>query len=87
MRTIYKYALLFCENNQFEVPKGTRFLHFDIQDGTPCVWADVIVGNPPETRNLAIHGTGHNVGTLSRYIGTVKDGPFVWHLYDKDGLP
>lgn len=86
MRTIHKYPLAFDEDNSVVMPTGSRLVLFAIQNGIPHVWADVITGNQNEVRRLAIHGTGHPVGTLSRHIGSLQDGPFVWHLYDKDGL-
>jgi len=87
MRTIYKYTLDFSENNIIAMPKGARLIYFDIQDCVPCVWADVTTTNPVLPRTLAIHGTGHPIDPLSCHIGSVKDGHFVWHLYDKEGYP
>lgn len=87
MRAIYKYPLSLSEDNEIQMPKGVRIVHFSMQDGVPHIWVDVHTENPPETRHLAIHGTGHPIGSLSAYHGTVHDGPFVWHLYDKDGYP
>ena len=34
------------------------------------------------TRTFRVIGTGFDVPDVGNYIGTVFDGPFVWHVYE-----
>jgi len=35
-----------------------------------------------EELNLHVYGTGHVILPTHFYLGTVFDGPFVWHVYE-----
>jgi len=47
-----------------------------------CLWAEVPDGFPVETRTFRVIGTGWDVPDLGTYLGTVFDGPLVWHVYE-----
>lgn len=64
---------------------GTVVRAVGVQEpGNVVLWAEVPVGvhRPVETRTFTIIGTGHDVPETGTYIGTVFDGPFVWHVYE-----
>jgi hypothetical protein len=46
-----------------------------------CLWAEVPDDTPVQARTFTIIGTGDDV-PAGAYVGTVFDGPFVWHIYE-----
>jgi hypothetical protein len=84
MRTIYKYPLTLAAVQKIEMPLGAELLAVQIQGKQICIWAVV---NPEEEENVQtfyIVGTGHPMpeGRV-RFLGTVQDDPFVWHVFLK----
>jgi hypothetical protein len=49
-----------------------------------CLWAEVPNVLPIVTRTFRVVPTGGDVPprTHGHYVGTVFDGPFVWHVYE-----
>jgi hypothetical protein len=89
MRKIYKYPVeLDSEFDGFHevillVPEGTKFLCIQLQNGKPCIWAEIEKGVPCTEVTLISVGTGHGaVPEAMRYLGTVvqPDG-LVFHVY------
>lgn len=85
---IRKYPLMMVDSQEVEMPAGSEILHVGVQKGTPTVWAIV---DPEETtfaekRIIEIYGTGHRIEDTehSVYLGTVMDGPFVWHVFERE---
>jgi len=80
MRRVFKYELAVQE--EFYAPQGARFLHFDHQGETPCVWLEVD-GDEEELKlfQFSIVGTGWDVPDGAEYLATSLVGAFVWHLY------
>lgn len=58
-------------------------VHFAIQDGVPCLWAESYPEQETRDRYFKIVGTGHEVDGDSWHVGSVLDGPYVWHLYQE----
>lgn len=82
MRTIWKYTLAITDAVQnVPMPRNPNIVRFDMQNGVPCVWALVESHNPVETHSFRVFGTGHPIPEDSRYVGTCKDGGYVWHLF------
>jgi hypothetical protein len=83
-KQIWKYSL----ENVIEMPKGAEILTVDIQNGqmfNAQMWVKVDTENEMEKRMFEVIGTGQNFDdTNRRYIGTYQDGPFVWHVFEKD---
>ena len=88
MRVIYKYEL----NLQPEpitkilLPEGSIARHVGVVDLVVYLWveqsADVAI--PKQEHTFIVRGTGHGFeyeGKVSAYVGTVFQGPFVWHIY------
>lgn len=83
-KQIWKYSL----ENVIEMPKGAEILKVDIQNGqmfNAQMWVKVNTENEVEKRMFEVIGTGQNFDDTNRkYIGTYQDGPFVWHVFEKD---
>lgn len=68
------------------MPIGAEFLHIEVQDGVPRLWAlvDPNRGSVPYT--IEIVGTGHALSTLDdyRHIGTflMHGGALVFHAFE-----
>jgi hypothetical protein len=87
METIYKYQLT---SSVAPLPsvcimmfRSARILTLQKQDEIICLWAEVNTDNSWETRQFEIVGTGNERYTQNRkYIGTVQEAAFVWHIYE-----
>ena len=83
-KQIWKYSL----ENIIEMPKGAEILTIDIQNGqmfNAQMWVKVNTENEMEKRMFEVIGTGQNFDdTNKKYLGTYQDGPFVWHVFEKD---
>lgn len=83
-KTIWKYELSEDQHFQLNLPAGAIILCVQIQNGRPCIWAEV---DPRADRNITRHfawvGTGHIIPENAfQYIGTIQPHPFVFHLYE-----
>lgn len=81
MKTVFKYPLL-ANRRGVEMPRGARILTVMMQAGGPTVWALVDPSAEKVYRTVHIVGTGHEVPPHTVYVGSVIDGPFVWHIFD-----
>ena len=84
MNKIYKYAIP--EVSGLELPKNARILKVGLQGGTLHCWALLSADEfATEKRYFLVVGTGHefNADGLS-YIDTYFEGPFVWHVFEKE---
>lgn len=86
-KVVYKYPLL-DGNGVTSIPEGD-ILHIGIDpQGILCAWALV----DPESKELGrvIHliSTGHTIhndrAEKMEYVTTVKEGPFMWHIFTED---
>lgn len=87
MVRIYKYEIMDVQGNQSNeimLPVGARVLSAGTQRGVTCIWAMVSDTEVvKEMRLFVVLGTGHVCGDgVYRHIGTVMDGPFVWHVFE-----
>ena len=66
---------------------GGKIVHAELAplSATKCLsvllWAEVYQTST-YTRKFGVYGTGHEVPPAAWHVLTVKDGPFVWHLYE-----
>lgn len=86
-KAIYKYELQVNNFNNIQMPEGATILKAaEVKTGFITLWAQVIKNNPMTTRAILIRGTGHSFSSENQgdYIDTIvmRDGIFVWHLYD-----
>lgn len=85
MAKIWKYQLTMSASPQpVNMPTGAQLLWFGFQQNEPVVWALVDPGLIGETRWLQVVGTGQEISDegLSGHVGTVQEGPYVWHLFE-----
>lgn len=83
MKTIFKYPLGSIGNNRKRMPKGARVIHAGYDpNGALCVWAEVETDNEDVDRFFRLIGTGQPLEDGLKYVGTVQEGPYMWHIYD-----
>lgn len=87
MRTIWKYKLNQYSKLAIQMPKNSNILCVKHFQGDICLWAEVNTTDGMEeleTRYFAIYGTGWEMDLdNSKYIGTVFENIFVWHIYEE----
>ena len=89
MTTIWKYDLDVTDIQKVSMPMGAMPLHVAIQnpnsgvERTIQLWAAVDPARPKEDRLFAVVGTGNPAPEPddAEYVGSVIDGPFVWHVF------
>jgi len=85
MKAIWKQVLDRADKQVVKLPVGAQILDVQIQKGSWCLWYICSVESPLSDRYIAIYGTGSEVETLSgAYIGTIQDGPLVFHVFEVD---
>lgn len=82
MKTIHEYRCPFANTVAIPMPEGAEVLTVQIQNGEPHIWALVDTEKPRKLRSFEIVGTGQPADNLGRYVGTVQDGSFVWHVFE-----
>lgn len=92
-KTIWKFKLRTTEFQTIKVPRGAEFLHVDMQKDPSewgsglFLWALVDPKSTDEERNIEVFGTGNpiheDMGVCRKYISTVMDSPFVWHVFER----
>lgn len=85
MKTVWKYVLKLKKDPQnFGMPEGAKVVKVDVQDGEICMW--VIVNNNPGVRvierTFAVTGTGWELDSGWKYVGSCLAGSFVWHIWE-----
>lgn len=83
MKTIHKYIMPSPGTSvEIEVPYGAVFGRVEMFNGNICMWAEVSLDQQRRTLvEFTTMGTGWAVDDSFAWIGTVTDGPFVWHVY------
>jgi hypothetical protein len=83
---IWKFPLpIDTDRFTIDMPGYMKSLAVQLQEGSPCLWAAVIVNEPVAPVELCWVGTGHNLPDDVRdYIGTVQlpGTALVLHLWD-----
>lgn len=87
MKTIYKYPLKICEQQELMLPVDAVMTHLGIDPATemPAIWCRVETENPPCQQTFYMMGTGDAMSedhwNDMFHIGTVIVHDFVWHYY------
>lgn len=92
MKRIFKYRLDgaaqyrtegFSVGRSFVImmPAGAEVLSAGMDGAEIAVWAVVDTEAPPVPVSFSVLGTGLDVRDDGRFIGTVRDGAFVWHVF------
>jgi hypothetical protein len=87
--TIYRYAIEVADDVRLPCA-ATRVLSaardrtaMDHHVGRLEVWAIVDTDEPGKFTTIHVRGTGHPLrGNEGRFIGTVIEGAYVWHLFE-----
>lgn len=83
MKTVYKYQITPGGITTISMPDGAKIVHVGVDwIGSVCMWAYVDTQQPSVDRKFIITGTGHELGDVERYVGTVIQRPFVWHIWE-----
>lgn len=82
MKTVWKYPIARQMSTSIDMPAGASPLRVGIQSGFICIWVCVIPELEKERRNFQVSGTGDPVPLSAKYIGSVTDGPFEWHVWE-----
>lgn len=81
--TIWKFPLEIKDTQVIQMPAFPQILSCMMQDNRLTVWALVNEKHRKYGQVFNIVGTGHPAGSgLGRFIASVQDGPFVWHVFD-----
>lgn len=89
MKTIYKYKLEFEGSTKIKLPYGSKVVHVGLDlSRVARIWVEQ---HPDKgwpqinytERKFYIYGTGHDIPGAAEHVGTFKDGPFVWHVYEE----
>ncbi len=78
-RSIFKYSLT---DGVVYMPKDAEILKVGMQDGIPCLWAMVDPHGEREMRYFTALGTGMLIPDDWRYVGTLFDRQYVWHVFE-----
>jgi hypothetical protein len=82
--TIWKFVLPIKDFVRVDMPEGARILSAQEQHDEICVWAAVNPRARLIPHGFAIRGTGHPLGVVGRFIGTIQThgGSLVWHVFE-----
>jgi hypothetical protein len=84
VKTIWKYQIKTTDLQSIEMPEGAEVLCVQLQAGSPCLWVLVDPRQPSVARQFRVHGTGHPVESVGRYVGTYQlhGGALVFHVFE-----
>lgn len=84
MYTIYKYPLKLVDTQRIRISEISLPLSVQFQGKDLFMWVEHDTTQPLIDRIVHIVGTGEDIPLeilLSRYVGTVQNNGFVWHIY------
>lgn len=83
-KVIWKFEVPLVDGFSIRMPEKAELLHFAMQEDVPTLWALVDPEAPIENRRFALFGTGQEYSyfDLVRYVGTIQEREFVWHLFE-----
>lgn len=65
------------------LPFGAEVVHVGMSQGSIALWAFVVVENALVPNSFLIVPTGADVPEDAKYLGTVHQNVFVWHIFQK----
>lgn len=86
MKAIYKYPIKIVDKQVIEMPIGANILSIQMQNGIATIWAIVSTKECFTPVKIRIFATGEEIpsGSVLRYIGTIQDEIYVWHVFIDD---
>ncbi len=82
LRRIWKYPIPIGETVKIEATCNPVHVDLDPATGAPCVWMLAVPGAPTVPRIFEVYGTGTPVPDHARHVGSVRDGGFMWHVFE-----
>lgn len=85
MRTVWKYDIQIDDRFTLDLPTGSVIRHVACQGVSPYMWVEVPDSNlRTEKRTFRVFGTGHDQTGMKwpKYLGSVFQGIYVWHIYE-----
>lgn len=87
MKIIYKYSLEITDEQIIRMPKDSKILCVQNQNGVPCIWALIDLDKKESSITILLKGTGRPFEDVTDkdYIGTTQDmyGALIWHWFVK----
>lgn len=87
MRTVWKFRLAIAAPQSILMPMGAEILTAQMQSDELYLWAILTTSPDSELRVFEVFGTGQSIhqgtGVSRKYIATVQDGPYVWHIFER----
>ena len=82
-KVIFKYPVQIADEFIIDMPQGAEILTVQAQNGLPYIWALVDDTALLKPYQFAVIGTGNPMPSYPvGYLGTVRLGPFVWHIFE-----
>lgn len=83
MTTIWKYEIPIADEFNLHMPQYAEILSVQVQNGVPCLWAEVLPDQPVKAQLFYLYGTGHPIpsGRSQKFVGTFQTGPLVFHVF------
>jgi len=66
----------------FEMPEDAEIVYVNEQNGFPTMWALVDDSAPTMERIFFICGTGDVIRRDAKYVGSIRDGEYVRHVFE-----
>ena len=90
MKTVWKWQFdLMTVTATFKMPAGASIVNIEYEkfssvEGRISIWATIETTEAELVeRTFTLYGTGHKVEENTVYVGTVRVGQFVFHLFEE----
>ncbi len=82
--TIWKFPLPIGDDVRVRMPRHARVLSVAAVRDEVFLWAIIDPAEPEVSRPFSVRGTGHELGEVGEYVGTVVllGGALVFHVFD-----
>lgn len=83
-KKVWKFPVRQGDAQAIALPLGANIVHFGSDPAAVgfAMWAEVDPAAEQADRSFMLVGTGWDVPSGCRHLGTTIVGPFVWHLYE-----
>jgi hypothetical protein len=82
LNRIWKFKLKRTDRQTVQLPADYSVLSVGKDpNGDLCIWVAVNHESPARGVEFCVVGTGNSLPHVGDFIGTVNDGPFVWHVF------
>ena len=83
MRAIWRKEIKTTGRQVVSLPVGAKILNVQVLEDSWGLWYLCNTKAPFEDRYIAVYTAGQEVGN-GTYIGTIQDGPLVFHVFEED---